>query len=248
MPKVSIITASYQATWENHLRAEQSLREQTSHDFEWVVVLDGPAEDFGVVDSGLRSRTKFVELYNNYGPSVARNVGFQVSDGDIIAYLDTDDELAPDRVETLIKTFEIGDMDILLSSYKIFENDKEYIYEPGKMGHALPSYLERQNVCIPLGIAHKRRPFVSVGGFQPGIVCGEDGIMLRRMYESGFEFAYSAAIAGTYHVSLRGQSRTQRRFEMGGFAFDAGNTLGSHGQYLDLDWFKNFHSRELMDK
>jgi hypothetical protein len=112
------------------------------------------------------------------------------------------------------------------------------------------AYLQKKNTSIPLGVSHTRKPFVKCGGFQRGIVCGEDGILWRRMADKLdlSRIFFDNSIAGIYHISQIGQSRTQRRFDKGGFAFDASNVHGSHGQYLDYGWFKDFNSEELYDK
>ena len=52
--------------------------------------------------------------------------------------------------------------------------------------------------------------------------------------------AFSEEFAGRYHVSQEGQSRTQRRFDMGAFALDGSRE--DNGRYLDESWFENFSS------
>lgn len=246
--KVSIITPHYEASKHEWERTIESIHAQTSKDFEWVLVQDGGNAYH--IDFGLN--IKDVLLCNNYGPSVARNVGFQVSDGDIITYVDVGDTLDMRRVEVIRRAFEVGDLDLLFAPYTIIEDGKRYLYHPRGFASrytSLKAALKIQNIIIPLGVAHTRRPFVEAGGFQPGIVCGEDGLLWRRMLEygnlTGVEICNS--LAGEYYVNNTGQSRTQRRFDMGGFAFDAEHPDGRHGQYLDDTWYKKFHSRDLYD-
>src|SRR5574339_253013 len=108
MTKVSIITPVFNSSYENCLRSEASILSQTSKDFEWIIVDDGSTEWHGTYD---------IRLDKNYGPSVARNAGFQISSGDIITYLDMGDELAPDRVESIIKNFTSYDVEIVFCGY-----------------------------------------------------------------------------------------------------------------------------------
>ena len=195
----------------------------------------------------------------NYGPSVARNVGFQVADGDIITYLDLGDELSEGRIAHIVEMFtKYPKTKLLFDSYIIqYPNKKEVTFDhfviADRLGIDFESYKnlsKLQNISIPMGVAHMRKPFVEVGGFQRGIVCGEDGILWRRMIEKldGEEIMFTNASSGTYYISETGQSRTQRRFEQGGFAFDAKNPLGSNGQYLDKNWFETYSSKGLYEE
>jgi glycosyltransferase involved in cell wall biosynthesis len=257
MPQVSIITPSYHSSIEDITKSMSSLMGQTSMDFEWIIVFDGKDSEYP--DNGmfknLPFKMKLAMTYGNYGPSVARNIGFQIADGDIIAYLDIGDIYRPERIKDLEKEFSDGKTSILLSPYFISENIGMTFFDPwqyaGSMGkNNFLDALYKQNIIIPLGLAHTRKPFVEAGGFQRGIVCGEDGILLRRMKSlvSNDRIKLGREIAGFYYVSKVGQSRTQRRFDEGGFAFDGSNTLGGgHGQYLDGEWYTTYNSKPLFE-
>jgi glycosyltransferase involved in cell wall biosynthesis len=247
MTKVSIITSIYNSTYEMYERSLDSINAQTSKDFEWIVVDDGSER--------IPENIFDVRLDKNYGPSVARNVGFQISSGDIITYLDIGDELAPNRVENIINLFESNKCEMLFSAYYMVEHEQPFIFDPlqyigtSKFPTAFDflRVLNKDNISIPLGVAHTRRPFVLSGGFQRGIVCGEDGILWRRMVGKMDlnKILFSDDVAGTYYISENGQSRTQRRFEMGGFAFDGDQK--DNGKYLDREWFETFSSKGLYD-
>lgn len=244
---ISIITPVYKTNLVQFTRTANSiLNQKTKAEFEWVIVEDGfeLSPDYFQYNDLSSIKIKRVKLENNYGPSVARNVGFQVSTGSVITYVDMGDTLFPNRVALLDIIFndpEIKDLHLLFSSY-IIDNAGERHTTP--MFTECAELLSIGNISIPLGVAHTRYALVKVGGFQPGIVCGEDGILWRRMYDilGSKSVGITRADSGIYYVSKNGQSRTQRRFEMGGFAFDAGNPEGSHGQYLDKDWFTKFSS------
>lgn len=249
MSKVSIITPMYNTPEEDYMRTWESINKQTVTDYEWIIVDDGTDYPFGA--EGLFST---IRLLNNHGPSVARNVGFQISQGDYIIYVDMGDELDPKRVENVIKCFEDNpDYVITFSPYILIDEDEHFYNLPIAFNldpHMIRAFLQKQNICIPLGFAHKRWIWYAVGGFQPGIVCGEDGIFLRRVVNElkAEVIGFDRNTAGIYYINPEGQSRTQRRFEMGGFAFDGSHAKEPHGQYLDEDWFKNFHSKNWYDK
>jgi glycosyltransferase involved in cell wall biosynthesis len=251
MPKVSVITPAYNITDDQYYLSAESLQKQTCKDFEWIIVDDG-SKDNGIV------YFPDIKLEHNYGPSVARNIGFQISSGDIITYLDMGDILYENRINNIINLFSIYKIQMLFSAYDMQQGDREpFIFDHFNWIGKHPKYptafeyielLQKQNITVPLGVAHTRWPFVINGGFQKGIVCGEDGILWRRMLDDipRDEVLFSDDRAGRYFILGDSQSRTQRRFEMGGFAFD-GNKK-DNGQYLDKDWYATFDSKGLYDE
>jgi glycosyltransferase involved in cell wall biosynthesis len=253
---ISIITATSNDISE---RTANSVLNQTSKDFEWIIVMDGMCP--GILRRPV-GNAKIVSLASNYGPSVARNVGFQISSGDIITYLDSDDELESNRVEHINEIFSKFKVDLCFSGYKITSGERfgfvnHFMFVGTQEEHYQGQYtdfsayskvLQKQNISIPMGVAHTRRPFVEAGGFQRGIVCGEDGILWRRMVDEldSDRIIFDDSVAGTYYINQGGQSRTQRRFSEGGFAFDG--SRNDNGRYLDESWFKTYNSVHLFDK
>lgn len=249
MPKVSVITPAFNVDDRKYGMSMSSIEKQTNKDFEWIVVGDG------YIDNHFQHWTDAV-TEKNYGPSVARNIGFQISSGDIITYLDMGDELAPNRIENLVSMFDKYSVDIVFSAYEIVQNGQPFRFDHFDYIGRHPQYptafeyiqlLQHQNISVPLWVAHTRKPFVLAGGFQRGIVCGEDGILWRRMVDmvGPNRGMFSDDVAGYYYVTDNGQSRTQRRFEMGGFAFDG--SKNDNGKYLDEQWFAEYNSKGLYD-
>jgi glycosyltransferase involved in cell wall biosynthesis len=254
---ISIITPIYNP--DNLERTVVSLKEQTSKNFEWIIVVDDAYERINIEDYNLEKRldvrVKYTYLGSNYGPSVARNVGFMLSDGDIITYVDCGDTLDKERVRGIEWVFEkYPEAKLFFSGYLLITPDETYRYDPrliqSQYHSNVKEHLQHANLSIPLGVAHTRDIFYNAGMFQRGIVCGEDGILWRRMVDiiEGGECIISDAISGQYYISNCGQSRTQRRFDEGGYAFDASNSEGSHGQYLDKNYFETYNVVSLFDK
>lgn len=256
MTKVSVITPAYNVTKEQYDTSYESLQNQSSNEFEWIVVADGSGNAFYNDKYGDSFYADAI-LPKNYGPSVARNVGFQISNGDIITYLDMGDVLYENRINNIINLFSVYKIDMLFSAYDIQQTG----FEPQVFDHfnwigKHPKYptafeyielLQKQNITTPLGVAHARYPFVINGGFQRGIVCGEDGILWRRMLNDipRDRVLFSDDRAGRYFVLGDSQARTQRRFDMGGFAFDG--SKNDNGKYLDAGWYATFNSKGLYD-
>src|SRR5919206_3407278 len=84
-----------------------SVRAQTYPRVETLVVDDGSTD--GTVE-WLRSepRYSFARLHvqpKNGGASVARNTGIQISKGELVVFIDSDDALAPEHVERAVSVF-----------------------------------------------------------------------------------------------------------------------------------------------
>ena len=83
------------------LRALDSVLSQTVRELEVILVDDGstPALEVPVEDA----RVRLVRLERAGGPAAARNAGIEIARGRWIVFLDDDDELAPDMLETSLR-------------------------------------------------------------------------------------------------------------------------------------------------
>lgn len=86
-------------------RAINSVLAQTYADLEIIVVDDGSTD--GTVDclGKFGSRVKILQQANR-GPSAARNAGVALSRGEILAFLDSDDEWHPEKIEKQVELLE----------------------------------------------------------------------------------------------------------------------------------------------
>lgn len=82
-------------------RAVSSVMGQTFGDWELIVVDDGSDED---IASALKAfddpRISLIRLTKNSGAPVARNTGVDTARGDVVAFLDSDDEWLTEKLET----------------------------------------------------------------------------------------------------------------------------------------------------
>ncbi len=99
MPTVSVIVPTYNRA--NSLpRTIDSVLAQTHDDLELVVVDDASTDDTeSVVKSYDDPRVTYVAHTHNRGGSAARNTGIRATDGEYVAFLDSDDEWHPEKLE-----------------------------------------------------------------------------------------------------------------------------------------------------
>jgi len=83
-------------------RVYESLRQQTLHDFEWLIVDDGSTDNTGDLVREWQTEAPFSIRYiyqENSGKHVATNVGVREARGDLFLIFDSDDMCVPETLE-----------------------------------------------------------------------------------------------------------------------------------------------------
>lgn len=97
---VSVIIPFYNRI-EETLRAINSVLKQTHKNFEIILINDKSTEDIAPVRK-IAEETKeitLIDLKENVGPAGARNEGIKIAKGEFVAFLDSDDEFLPKKIE-----------------------------------------------------------------------------------------------------------------------------------------------------
>ncbi|MDQ3809566.1 MAG: glycosyltransferase, partial [Chloroflexota bacterium] len=102
-PVVSVIIPTYNRA--AYLReAVASVRAQTYATWELIVVDDGSTDDTWAYLSSLREhRLRVIAQAHCGNPASLRNVGLRAARGEYIAFLDSDDLWAPEKLETQLR-------------------------------------------------------------------------------------------------------------------------------------------------
>lgn len=131
--KVSIIIAIYKVS--QYLRqCLDSIVNQTYEDLEIICVVgntDEPSMQITKEYAENDDRIKFVPVKPE-GVAAARNAGLREVSGDVIAFVDGDDYVDKDMIETMVTTMVAENADIsIVSKYYLYENITEGISEDG---------------------------------------------------------------------------------------------------------------------
>jgi len=113
MPAVSVIIPMYNT--EAFIKdCLDSLVAQTFTDFEAIIINDGSTDESARIAASYASSDARFRLIGqpNKGPSEARNTGLKIMRGEYVTFIDSDDCVAPNYLETLISIAKEHEADI----------------------------------------------------------------------------------------------------------------------------------------
>lgn len=205
MPKVSAIIPAYNRA-DFLPRSIGSVLNQTFRDLELIVVDDGSTDNTkAVVEEFARkdNRVKYFWQPNFGGPAGPRNTGIKHASGKYVAFLDSDDEWMPTKVEEQVNLFEHSAVDTgfagcdytlqegaTIVTYKLPRFTKDTTFE---------KLLEHDFIGTATIVMIKNDVLDDVGGFDENLECGEDTDLWLRIAEK-YKFALAPNILAAYHV------------------------------------------------
>jgi succinoglycan biosynthesis protein ExoO len=131
-PLVSVITANYNGA--RHLApAIRSVLGQTLRDLELIVADDASADDSLAVIAGAAAgdpRVRVLTTTHNGGPAKARNRALAAARGRYIAVFDSDDLMAPERLERLVARARGDSADIVVDNLLTFDDADDAPWRP----------------------------------------------------------------------------------------------------------------------
>ncbi len=124
MPAISVVIPVYNT--ESYIAdCLASIHGQTFRDFEAIIVDDGSTDgSAGIAKEFTREDSRFrIVSQENKGLSEARNAGIEVAEGDWITFVDSDDMLAPNILQTLFDAARSTGADIACCAKHFFGDD-----------------------------------------------------------------------------------------------------------------------------
>ena len=195
-------------------RAVYSVFEQTWENWELLIVDDASDDDTGEVCKQFRQedeRVRYIKLPENLGPAGARNRGIAQAKGDFIAFLDSDDEWLPTKLDQQMRAMKPEDA-LCYCNYEYYD-EEEYllgvcpprdiapILKSGKM---LSQLLIMNMIGTPT-ILVRKACIEEVGAFNEDLTCLEDYEFVLRIAEK-YPIAYVDDDLMMAHASKDGVS------------------------------------------
>jgi len=163
-------------------RAARSVVSQTFQDWSLLIVDDAFTPPITLPnDLAGDPRIRLVRLAKNSGAGPARNVGVGEARSEWVAFLDSDDEWAPERLGAVMAFLDQRDHDILVSNFLLKQPD-------GHAARHLPEWITPRGIlfgchCSPGStMVVRRQAFLELGGFDPSLRRLEDWDLLIRWW------------------------------------------------------------------
>jgi glycosyltransferase involved in cell wall biosynthesis len=151
------------------LNAIQSVRNQTYKHIEIIVVDDCSSVDIGQTVLSYDPVIRVVRNPTNSGPSCSRNRGIDDARGDVIAFLDDDDEWLPNKLDEQVSL--LHEADACLCGYRVRETGED---RTRAIANVTARHLRQGNrFCGASGLVARRHVFDKIR-FDEALWIGED--------------------------------------------------------------------------
>ena len=204
-PIVSVIIPTYNRA---HLvgRAIKSVLNQTYQDFELIIVDDGSTDNTDKIIKEFQEhdkRIKYIRHEKNKGGSAARNSGIKISRGEYIAFLDSDDEWLPRKMEKQEIKFQnaLDNVGVIYSGFScISESSGKIIAKitPTLRGNVYTNLLEGCILGSPTPLI-KKICFRKAGFFDETLPSCQDWDMWIRLSKY-YTFDFVPDILAKHHI------------------------------------------------
>lgn len=186
MPRVSVVIPTYNSAAFLE-EAIQSVLGQTYSDFEVVVIDDGSTDGTEYVVRSFGDRVSYLKQ-DNRGVSAARNHGIHKSQGNYVAFLDSDDFWLPgklaEQIPLLDRDAELG---LVYSDWRV--TSEKGVLEPSYLSNLAPASgyvfdeLVRSGFILTSGTVVRRSCLDDVGDFDETLSIAQDyDLWLRICY------------------------------------------------------------------
>ena len=229
-------------------RALRSVARQTFEDYEVVVVDDGSSDaTAGYLEMVRSSRCRVIRNERSLGVSAARNRGVAASSGDLITFLDDDDELRPNALATLYERVTsnpeldflwggrlIHEMDAMGRNIGTREDDWSGVASPLSGSSFLGMVLK---FATNSAFTIRRSVFEALGGFDEQLRVSEDRDLFIALARDGYVGAVVPQTIIDVHELVGSLSRSTSL--RAGANIDL-RVIEKHRQYLQLPEHREF--------
>jgi glycosyltransferase involved in cell wall biosynthesis len=228
-PLVSVVVPTYNRAAVLP-RAINSALGQSLRDLELIVVDDGSTDSTGeLVDAVRDPRVHFIRLPTGAGVAGARNAGVRAARGDWVAFLDSDDEWLPSRLEQQVVRFREDAGSAAAVGYCFVQQRDERTGRtvPARRGSpegdVFPALLTGWSP-LPSCLVVSRRALLAIRGWDENLPAFEGHDLCLRLAEAGFHFVAlretlvikhdygGPQLSTAYETALRGVTRLDEKW------------------------------------
>lgn len=194
MADISVIIPTYNRA-EKVVRAIDSVLRQTYKDFEIIVFDDGSTDNTEEVIGAITDkRLVFIPGKINRGAGAARNEGVKHAKGKYIAFLDSDDEWLPEKLEKQLEYIKCHpEVGMVYGKMHVIDSEREGDFPnagiEGELEGNIYLWLLRRNTIGAPTMFIKKECFDAIGGFDESLKCLEDwefSVRFAKEYRIGY--------------------------------------------------------------
>ena len=158
---ISVIVPVYNVEKYLH-RCVQSVLEQTYRNLEIILVDDGSTDESGHICDILANTDKRITVVHqkNAGLSAARNKGIEISHGEYIAFVDSDDYIDTKMYERMLTKMQLCNADMVICGYSKWLEEQNRVVETEvnfeectRQGKELFTLLFREELSVLMPVA-----------------------------------------------------------------------------------------------
>lgn len=226
VPRISVIIPAYNVA--EHISATlESVIAQKFREYEIILVNDGSPD----TERFEREINNYLEeiIYikqSNAGASEARNTGIKHARGEIIAFLDGDDQWLPDFLASQYVFMGRHDLDMVYCDAFLFGDNSPYIRTfmesaPSHGDVTAASLLDLKCNVITSGTVVRREVLAAAGLFDTEDGLAHDFLLWLRIAKNGGKIGFQKKVLAKYRVHLNSLSGDSvNRMERSIFAFE----------------------------
>lgn len=194
--KISVLTPSFNSG-KYIERAIQSVIDQDYKDYEHIIT-DGGSKDDTLDIIKKYSHINYISERDK-GQSDAMNKAFKMSNGDIIVYLNADDEFSPNAFKTIAKAFnDYPEADMVVGNLIYLSPDEKLTRIPSNKYLDIVRYWLNLFPNNPVSYFYKRKVQVEIGEFPVDNHFAMDVWFLLKAYQK-FKVNKVEATLGIFH-------------------------------------------------
>ncbi|WP_181454462.1 glycosyltransferase [Paenibacillus dendritiformis] len=200
-------------------RALVSLRRQSFTDFEVNIVEDGKPHSRSICDEFSDLSIQYYSTNEQVGRARAANIGMDLSSGYYLNFLDDDDFLLPNHIETMLKKFEEKNEADVVYGRSIERKDNfvtekldDSFCDSGRVrnfGELDKQKIFFQNYFPIQAVMFKKELYECYGGMDESLKYLEDWDLWIK-YSMVAVFCYTDEITSVYHVPNKRNERKER--------------------------------------
>lgn len=213
-PLISVIIPTYNGT-DALSRAILSVINQTYSNFELIIIDDCSTDNTEMVVRTFKDdRIIYIRHSQNKGTAAARNMGISKAKGTLLAFLDSDDEFLPEKLEKQSEVFQFVSEDtglIITNLCSLGKRKEFYVSKKIKSGYVLPSSFPGSVFSLPSTWMLRKNCADQVGLFDEMTVVIEDADYFVRILGK-FRIYYLNRALSIKHASLERKGHFSNKY------------------------------------